>query len=148
MQQDLRFIRKGQHHADTSSLDLPSEAWEVWCQLNVVPVANRAARREGWAMALDVKDAQNKSEVFADIATKVYKRLIQSERLTINNFNFKKPPDGWIISADQARQVDVELVIQKDNFNSIIEKHYDVWLKTKSPKGVLAKADIGTLTKK
>ncbi len=96
-------------------------------------------------MGIDVTDVQDKSKVFAEILNGGYSRQIRSDKLTINDFNYKKPPNGWVISVDQTRKVDVELVLQKNKDNTPIEKHYDVWLKTKSPKGVVAKADVGTL---
>jgi hypothetical protein len=91
------------------------------------------------AVGLNVKDVQNKSKVFAEIL-KAYNSTLKWDKWTEANFFFRGPPDGWVISVDQTMDVQVEL-------KYLGGKHYQVWLKTKSPapRGIDAQADVGDL---
>jgi hypothetical protein len=88
-------------------------------------------------MALKVQDVQNKSKVLTEIL-RAYSTQLKRDEWTGAHFTFKKPPDGWVVSVDQASDVVVELKLLGD-------KHLAVWLRTKSPRAVDAKADVGVL---
>lgn len=88
-------------------------------------------------MGLKVQDVKNKSKAFAEIL-RAYSTQLKWDAWTEANFTFKKPPDGWVLSVDQKRDVEVEL-------KRIDDKHFTVWLRTKSPRDIDVKADIGEL---
>jgi hypothetical protein len=88
-------------------------------------------------MGLKLQDVQDKGKIFAEIR-RAYKTTLKWNNWALNDFTFKKPPDGWVTSVDQAKEAEAELTDKND-------KRYEVWLKTKSPRGVAAKADAGSL---
>lgn len=86
-------------------------------------------------MGRKILDVQNKSKIFAEILRACNTQL-KWDKWPAAQDAFKKPPDRRVISVDQSRDVEVALKLVGD-------KHFAGFSRTRPPRAVDAKADVG-----